>query len=226
MKALIEQLPAVDYFAQNLHYSVQNTLPFFWAGFEAKVSHTYVIEDLSDPDALWSAMHNRVRTAIKKARKLVEVEWSNDIDAFLSLNDMVFSNKGIKAPYDHDYVRRIDTNCAQRGQRHILLARDAQGHPHAGLYVVFDKNAAYYLMTGTDPEKKSSDALSLLTWEAIKRAREHSLSFDFEGSMMRKVEPFVRGFGARQKAYYNIMKLSRRMKAIMAGRDLMSSFRS
>ncbi len=223
MKALIAQLPEVDYFSQNLHYSMQNTLPFFWAGYQAKVSHTYVIEDLSDPDALWSGMHNRVRTAIKKARRLVEVEWSDDVETFLTLNDMVFARQGIKAPYDHDYVRRLDRVCAQRGQRHILLARDAQGRPHAGLYVVFDEAAAYYLMTGTDPEHKSSDALSLLTWEAITRSAETSRTFDFEGSMMRRVEPFVRSFGAVQKSYFNVTRLSRRMKAMMAGRDLLST---
>lgn len=225
MTALIEQLPESDYFSQNLHYSVQNTLPFFWSGFQAKVSHTYVIEDLSDGDALWSGLHNRVRTSIKKARKVVEVEWSDDIDTFLSLNDMVFHRQGLEAPYSHDYVKNIDRICRQRGQRHILLARDSSGYAQAGLYTVFDSNAAYYLMTGADPETRSSDALSLLTWEAIQAAGQTSKTFDFEGSMMRRVEPFVRGFGATQKSYYNVMKLSRRMKAMMAGRDLFSAIR-
>lgn len=225
MSNLIEQLPDSDYFSQNLHYSVQNTLPFFWSGFQTKVSHTYVIEDLSDPDALWAGLHNRVRRHIKKARKRVEVEWSDDINTFLSLNDMVFERQGIVVPYSHDYVKRLDRICAQRGQRHILIARDHSGHPHAGLYIVFDDNAAYYLMTGTDPETRGSDALSLLTWEAILAAGKTSKTFDFEGSMMRRVEPFVRGFGATQKSYYNVMKFSRRMKAMMAGRDFVSAFK-
>jgi hypothetical protein len=225
MAELIEQLPDTDYFSQNLHYSVQNTLPFFWSGFQAKVSHTYVIEDLSDPKALWAGLHHRVRRAIKKAKTLVEVEWSDDIDTFLALNDMVFKRQGLKAPYSHAYVKRLDRICAQRGQRHILLARDKSGYAQAGLYIVFDSKAAYYLMAGSDPETRSSDALTLLTWEAIQASQHTSKTFDFERSMMRKVEPFVRGFGATQKSYYNLMKLSRRMKAMMAGRDLLSAIR-
>ena len=155
----------------------------------------------------------------------VEVEWSDDVETFLRLNDMVFARQGIRAPYDHAYVRRLDRVCAERGQRHILIARDAAGRAHAGLYVVFDESAAYYLMTGTDPEHKSSGALSLLTWEAIQRAGETSKTFDFEGSMMRRVEPFVRSFGAVQKSYFNVSRLSRRMKVLMAGRDVLSALR-
>jgi hypothetical protein len=225
MAALIEQLPDEDYFSKNIHYSVQDTLPFFWAGFQTKVSYTYVIEDLSDPDVLWQKMHNRNRTAIKKARRLVEVEWSDDIETFLKLNDMVFARQGVTPPYSHEYVTQVDRVCAARGQRHILIARDSKGRPHAAIYVVFDENAAYYLMTGTDPETKQSNALALLTWEAIVAAGKTSKAFDFEGSMMRRVEPFVRSFGATQKPYFNVMKLSRRMKAIMAGRDFVSAFR-
>ena len=93
--------------------------------------------------------------------------------------------------HSHDFVRRIDDICAQRRQRKIYFAKDAHGRAHAAVYVVFDTLAAYYLMVGSDPDLRQSGAVSLCTWEAIRGARETSNRFDFEGSMMRKVEPYV-----------------------------------
>ncbi|MEE2788833.1 MAG: GNAT family N-acetyltransferase [Myxococcota bacterium] len=225
MGQLIDQLPACDYFSQNLHFSVQNTLPFFWAGYETKVSYTYTINDLADDDTLLSRMHPETRRHLKKAQKRVQVEDTDDLECFLTLNDMTFARQGIKVPYSHEYVRRLDDACAQRDQRRIFLARDAQGRPHAAIYVVFDRRAAYYLMVGSHPDFRESCAVSLCTWEAIKFSRSKSARFDFEGSMMRTVEPFVVGFGAKQTPYYHVRKYSRRFKILMAGRDIWHAMR-
>ena len=107
---LIEKLPDADYFSQNFHFSAQNTLPFFWAGFETKVNFTYVLDDLADEDALWSGLHRRVRRDIRKAQKRVVVEQTDDLAAFLRLNDLVFERQGQRAPYDHDFVTRLDAS--------------------------------------------------------------------------------------------------------------------
>ena len=222
---LIEQLPPADYFSQNFHFSAQNTLPFFWAGFSTKVNFTYVLDDLSSEDALWGRLHRRVRRDVRKAEKRVRVEQSDDLEAFLRLNDLVFERQGLRAPYDHALVARIDAAAAARDQRRILLAVDDEGRHHAAAYVVFNGDAAYYLMGGADPALRQSEAGTLVLWEAIKFARTVSGRFDFEGSMMRKVEPVFRSFGARQQPYYNVSRLSRRLRFLMAGRDLVRALR-
>jgi hypothetical protein len=43
--------------------------------------------------------------------------------------------------------------------------------------------------------------------------------------MMRKVEPVFRSFGARQQPYYNVSRFSRRLRFLMAGRDLVRALR-
>jgi hypothetical protein len=53
-------------------------------------------------------------------------------------------------------------------------------------------------MAGSDPRFRTSGAMSLLTWEAIKYAGQVTRRFDFEGSMLRPVERFFRAFGGRQ----------------------------
>jgi hypothetical protein len=82
--------------------------------------------------------------------------------------------------------------------RRILLAEGADGTPHAALYLVWDSQSAYDLMGGSDPSLRTSGAVTLLTWEAIKYAGQVTRRYDFGGSMMRRVERFVRAFGGRQ----------------------------
>ena len=48
--------------------------------------------------------------------------------------------------------------------------------------------------------------MSLIIWEAIKIAKQHSTIFDFEGSMIEPIERFFLGFGSTPKPYLNIVK--------------------
>ena len=51
--------------------------------------------------------------------------------------------------------------------------------PHAGVYIVWDSNSAYYIMGGGDPELRSSGATTLCMWEAIKFSASVTACFDF-----------------------------------------------
>ena len=77
-------------------------------------------------------------------------------------------------------------------------------------YVVWDGNAAYYLLGGADPALRTSGASSLLLWEALRRARDVTDVFDFEGSMLAPVERFFRGFGAVQTPYLRVSRATAR----------------
>lgn len=218
--ALIEQLPRHDLFSQNFHYTFANWLPFFWRGFTANSRITYVIDDLSSEEALWRALQENARREVRKASKLVHVHDTQDLGQFLDLNAMTFSRQGKVLPYSRDDVARLDQACAERGCRKILLARDAHGRLHAGIYLVWDERCAYYLMGGGNAELRSSGATSLLMWEGIRFAATVTRAFDFEGSMGENLERFVRSFGGRQKAYLNVRRMSRRMRLLSAARDL------
>jgi hypothetical protein len=82
--------------------------------------------------------------------------------------------------------------------RRILLAEGADGTPHAAVYLVWDAQSAYDLMGGSNPSLLHSGAITLLTWEGIKFARQVTQRYDFEGSMLQPVERFFRAFGGKQ----------------------------
>jgi Acetyltransferase (GNAT) domain len=220
---LIAQLPAHDYFSQTFHYSAENWLPFYWQGFQQTTRYTYVINDLTDLDHVWSEFQENIRRAIRKASKRLRVHSEYGIDKFLNISELTFSRQGLPLPYSRESIRRLDDTCRARSACKIFFAEDGGGRVHAASYIVWDERSAYYLMGGGDPELRTSGAISLAMWEAIKFSHQVSQCFDFEGSMVESIERFFRAFGARQVPYFYVSRCSRRMRVLMSARDIMKA---
>lgn len=216
---LIDALPRHDRFAQGWHHRQTNWLPFHWRGFSQTTCYTYVVADLSDPKRLWEGLSGKVRTEIRKAesRSMLRVRKDGEIEAFLELSHLTFRRQGLEQPFSDDLVRRIDTACGARGQRAILLAEDPSGRCHAGAYVVWDSESAYYLLGGADPELRSGGGGTLCLWHALRVAAEVSKAFDFEGSMIEPIERYFRSFGAAQVPYHVISSTPSRGLRIREG---------
>lgn len=225
MEALIDGLPRFDYFVQNWTPEVINWQPFYWRGFKQTMYFTYILDDLSDLDTVWAGMQSNRKSDFRKAtaRYGLRLRRSPDLGDFLALNRMVFHRKNITVPYSEALVEHIDSACASRHCRRILIAEDSEGRAVGGLYLVWDRRKAYYLMGGSDPNTLRTGVMSFLVWEAIKLASEVTKAFDFEGSMLENVERFFRGFGARQIPYNNVTKVN--STALMV-RDFVSQWRT
>jgi len=220
---LIEQLPAHDYFSQCFHYSVENWLPFYWQGFQQTTCYTYVIDNLTHLDQVGAAFQKNIRYDIRKTRKQLRVHSAYDIDRFLQVAERTFARQGQPLPYSRAVVHRLDDACKAQSARQIFFAEDASGRVHAVAYIVWDERSAYYLMGGGDPELRISGAASLVLWEAIQFASQVSRHFDFEGSMIGPIEHFFRAFGARQVPYCSVRRCSRRMRVLLAARDILQA---
>jgi hypothetical protein len=213
MKGLIDQLPSFDSFSQNWHYTNTNWLPFYWSGFKQSTKYTYVLNDISDLEQLWAGFQENIRTDIRKAESRFNLRVRDDVglDEFLHLNSKTFQRQGLEIPYSIEIIQRLDAACLVRSCRKIFIAEDKDGRHHAGVYMVWDENSAYYIMGGGDPELRNSGATSLCMWEAIQYAGTVTQRFDFEGSMMEPVERFFRGFGAVQAPYFSVFKTPSRL---------------
>ena len=220
LTALIEQLPPYDLFHQRFHPSIANWLPFYWKGFTQSTGYTYILENLSDESKLWAGMRENIRTDIRKAEKVLHVRSDEDLPRFMQVNSLTFQRQSMRTPYSIDFLRRIDSACSSRDCRRMFFAEDGQGRVHAAAYIVWDSNSAYYLMGGGDPALRNSGAMSLALWEAIRFSATVAAKFDFEGSMIEGVERFCRSFGAVQTPYIAVNHMSRRMRVLMAARDV------
>ncbi|MCE5286205.1 MAG: GNAT family N-acetyltransferase [Pelosinus sp.] len=203
---LLDKLPPLDMFYQNAHYSLTNWLPFYWRGFKQTTRYTYVIEDLTDADAVFSNFTREKKAKIKKAGAFIKVYQDDDIARFYKLNKLVFNRKKLAIPYSLEFLRRLDQACTLHNSRMIILGEDQDMQLHAAIYLVWDEMSAYLLMSGIDSALKASNAQSLLIWEAIKLLAGQNKKFDFEGSMIEEVEEFFKSFGAVQKPYFNLYK--------------------
>lgn len=208
MQSLIDQLPSFDHFGQNINHQITNWLPFYWRGFSQSTNYTYILPDLSDDNLIWSGLQTNIRTDVRKAEKRFQLTVRDDVglDDFLILNKLTFGRQGKSLPYSEELVRRLDAACEKHHCRKIWIAEDPEGQHHAGIYIVWDEESAYYLMGGSDPALRNSGASSICMWYAIKHAASVTQSFDFEGSMMEPVERFFRAFGSVQTPYFSISK--------------------
>ena len=215
---LIETLPRFDFFRMNFAPALTNWLPFYWAGFEATVPLHLPHRGPLDLDRV-RTIQEGVRRGIRKAQGALEVDHDYPLEHLLRLNAETFARQGLRPPYSHAFVRRLDAACAARGARRILGAIDADGRAHAALYVVWDEHTLYPLINARDPELQAFGSNTLLYWEAIRLASEVSRVFDFEGSMLEPIEHFVRAFGGRQTPYFSVWKGGVRARSVLAVRS-------
>lgn len=205
MQALIKQLPSYDHFVQSWDHTQTNWLPFYWKGFSQTTRYSYRIEEL-DLEKVWFGFQENIRREIRKAsnKAKLRVRENLPLEDFWAMYTMVFERQGKKVPLSKQFIQCFDQAAVQKSRRKIFIAEDEQGRHHAGVYLVWDENSAYYLMGGGDPHLRSSGATSLCMWEAIKFASTVSRAFDFEGSMLEPVERFFRSFGAVQTPYHRV----------------------
>ena len=102
----------------------------------------------------------------------------------------------------------MDTALKEKKAREIFFASDSDKQIHAVLYLIWDKETAYYHIAGDDSNLRKSGASILLIYHAIKYASEilKLNRFDFEGSMLPGIEPVRRNFGAKQTPYFTIQR--------------------
>lgn len=209
MNAVIDEIEQLDLkkYHQYFHYSVTNWLPFFWRGYSQTTRYTYVIHHTNNLDEVYQNFNSNIRKNIRKAEKSLRVCEGLGIDEFYHLNKLTFDRQHLEIPYSFETVSRIDEACERKNARKIYYCADEQHQIHAAAYFVWDDETVYYLMSGSNPDYRNNQSLTLLIYEGIKLASRLNRKFDFEGSMKQNIEQFFRQFGARQMPYHNIYKV-------------------
>jgi len=206
MTSLIEQLPRVDTFNQSFHHKVTNWLPFYWRGFNSSVRYTYIIDNLSNKDNIFCSFSKNKRKNIEKASKIVKVKFNLSAIDFYNHHKISLLKSGDKIDYSFEVFNNIYKNAYKNNSATNLYSVDKNGNIHSALFIVWDKNSTYALLSSLDPDFRDSGSLSLLFYEAIKFAKNYSKNFDFEGSMIEYAEQSYRQFGGVLKPYLQIFK--------------------
>jgi hypothetical protein len=205
----LDHIPGEIGISQQFHEEFTNWLPFMWRGFRQTTKYTYIFDDLENLSDYMSRMSNDCRQRINKAAKELEVIETDDLQLMYNINMLTFQRQAAKCPYSFDQVARIHTACRTHAGARIIIAKDSSGNIHACDYMVFDPRCAVSIIQGADPKFRKGGAQRLLDWNSINFAATVSAKFDFEGSVMAAVEPYNRGFGARQTPYFQLRRPQR-----------------
>ena len=214
VQQIISSFPTGGYINLQLECAEYRSV-FNWAGFIETARYTYLIPNLQgkSEEELHSGFSSGYRNKIRKASKLVSTRISDDIDLFYSINKKTFERQKIPIPYSIELLRKHDKELKIRQRRVIFFAVDDTGKVHSGLYLTYDSKSAYVHMVGEDPNLRSSGAGIKLIYEAlIYTKRELGLdTFDFEGSMLKNVEPVRRNCGGQKTLYSNFTRHESRL---------------
>jgi hypothetical protein len=211
LTALIEQLPLSDFFRQRFHYSITNWLPFYWNHYTQMTRYTYVINDISDVQKVYDNFEHSKKKNIKKAEKIVQIKYDLPFEEFYENHKYTLAKQGSKISYSKQLFKSIYEASYQRNQGKTIYAVDGEGNLHGALFVVWDENSAYDLISTLDPDHRNSGASSLLVLEIIKYLSGKTKKFDFEGSMDQQIENSFRKFGAQQVPFFQIKKINSRL---------------
>lgn len=169
---------------------------------EYKKKRTYFI-DLSDTEeVLWAKIFPKRKNDIRKAQQDLEVRQCKiDMPLFTKWHQRSFNDKGKSYPFTVAFFDKIVNITNEKNSSFSLSAFDQQENCIAQIWLGFDKQKMYYLLSATAAETHRG-AVALLIWNAIIEAKIMGLKiFDFEGSMDEGIAKFFQRFGGEEKSY-------------------------
>ncbi|OSB14037.1 GNAT family N-acetyltransferase [Clostridium botulinum] len=207
IESLVNAIPNFKNYSINFNYNFTNWLPFMWKGYNQYCRYTYVIEDLSNSDNIFNGFRENTKRNIRKALKSnLKVTSNLSLEDFYKINKKTFERQGKDIPYSYEFIKHFDDVIVKNNARKMFFAIDDNGDIYASNYIIYDSKSSFYLMGGINHDFRDNGAASLAMWEAIKFSSKATKKFDFEGSCIRNIEEFFRGFGGTQKMYFNIWK--------------------
>ena len=174
-------------------------------GFKKKERVTYRVDDLSDLNKLIESFSKNKRRQLQKALSL-HAERNMDIEDFYRFHTQCLAARKRKISYTREFLLVLERKAKRFNQCEILSICDADGHVYAAAFLVWDKSYMYYLIPAYDPTYADSGAGALLVLEAMKRAREKHVMFDFEGSMSKGTAKHYKQFASTPTPYYAVEK--------------------
>lgn len=208
LKQIIQTLEKQNHrIAINCHYSVKDIRPFVWGKYRVITRFSYLV-DLSNPDEFHERFESRTKYEIRKAEKnKIEIVSEDNILQFNALHRLTFERQNRKCPIPDGVVQSLYDALKERENVHLLFAKDADGCYTSSVFIMTDRNKAYYLMGANHPDFRGTGSGTLLLWETMKRLHEEGIrEFDLYGANTPSISFFKRGFGGRIETYFRLEK--------------------
>lgn len=196
-------------YRQYWHHSVRDWSPFYWRGYRQTTRYTYQLNNTPDLEATFAAFSGNIRRLIRKAQGSAETRWDDSVpvNEYLELNRVTYSRQGERYPHNDKILQPLFAAGLRKNLVKILGVRNRDGQLVAANVYGIDALCVYYLQGASTDWGRRSGAVALCFWEGVRLSASSGLPFDFEGSMLRGVEKYVRTYGAEQVEYYAVSRL-------------------
>lgn len=201
------ELLGVDVYEQQFHYSFKNFLPFFWHDFTIIPRVTYVLDKNMGIDNIDNAFSSNYRNKNRKGFKYIKNFSSINPDVFFSEHEKIYLRQGLKCPFSKEMWMNLHNACSTNQSGEIVASIGENNEILSLAFVVWDEKSTYLLMGGEIPEYSSLQTFSCLVRELIIRSFERGLDFDFEGSVIKRINHSFREYGGEPKQYFRIRKV-------------------
>ena len=209
---LVEQMPPTSLFYQKMHAGVTEMIGFQDQGFDVTVQFSHDVHP-ADEKVLWRNMRDKTRNVIRRAEETLTVGDLDDPVEFLAFYEANLAARGQRNLYHPATVLLLAAEARLRERGRILAARDAEGRLVAAIFIVWDAQRAYYLMT-TRTADAANGAVSLLIWRAMIQSAESGRIFDFAGLAAGGDLLFFSGFGGSVSPRYIALRQTVRQRAM------------
>ena len=222
LNALLVKIPMDEFEQFCTSHNFNDWLPFRWRGLKQTTRYTYLIDYSQTAEIdLWKKLsRNRQRMVLRAGKEGIHCVKTNSLQQFYALELMTYKRQGLKFRLAFDDFKRLDEAIQKNGHRRIITAIDKNGVPHAAIYLAFNRNSVYALLSGSDPQFRHLGGHTLVMWEAIKYFHGKVKYFNFGGSDIERIETHLRGFGGKLHQYFHIYKEHPLIKEIQVVKEI------
>lgn len=161
-------------------------------GLYAEMALTYQLELIPEIDILKIFSAKR-RNIIKRESKRLHIKNGAPIDEFLFYLRKSYIRKGIKLNDITFLKKRMDWAISENTGS-IISAYTEEGKFSSGIFCLWDQTFCHYMFGCTNIDLPKPEGNSLCLYEAMRQRQGFTKSFNFEGSVLPGVEPFIRSF--------------------------------
>lgn len=190
-----------------LSSGVEDVLPFRWRDFRTTVEYTYRMALHSSPSERFAHYSESRRRSIRRA-------WKDGLEAEVTedARDVAASQRRTLEREKAGGGNSVDSVVEAIGRLpgSFVVNVRRKGVFLAGCLVAVFQGVAYYILGGHESVRDGQGhhgAGALALHAGIENAARIGCEvFDFEGSTIPRVEPFIRGFGGQLTPYYAVAK--------------------
>lgn len=197
----------LDVYEQQYVTDFHNFLPFFWHHYEIIPRITYVIENTEDLKTVFDNFTSNYRKDIRKGKKFITSFSGESPENFYFQHEKIFLRQNIPCPFSYEIWMRLYNACTTHYSGEIVTARDELNTILSLAFFVWDEKTMYLLLGGSIPAHASKQTYVALVMEGIRMASERGLKFDFEGSVIKRINHAFREYGGTPKQYFRIRKV-------------------